>query len=59
MAQGTMTQQWTVWCNDCQQWDTVSGSKGECSKNFKEAGWKKIKGVWYCPDCAKNPQKSC
>ncbi len=53
MSDGTMTQQWTVWCGNCEVWEQTSGSKSSCSKEFRKMGWKKAKGQWTCPKCAK------
>lgn len=49
---GTMTQQWTVWCDKCWMHDTRSGNKRSCTSEFKKCGWTKKK-FWLCPVCSK------
>lgn len=52
MSAGTMTQQWTVWCCDCTDWEQVGGSKKSASNEFKKMGWVRVRSVWLCPACA-------
>lgn len=33
--------------------DFVGKTLGECEKIVHSAGWRKTKGDWYCPECAK------
>jgi len=51
---GFMSQQWTVWCGDCPEWDQLGGPKKGCEKAYKAAGWvnDRHRG-WLCPKCAK------
>ena len=52
-----MTQQWTVWCSACTQWDQASGTKKSAGNIFKMSGWKRYHGVWFCPKCGEKKEK--
>lgn len=52
---GYITTEYTVWCGyePCAEWnqDAMARSKTDAIRKWKLAGWKKIKGCWYCPKC--------
>lgn len=49
---GTITCQFTVWCNNCTKWEQVSaGCLRSAEVEFQKDGWAKIKEHWYCKDC--------
>ena len=63
VVNGIMTQQWTVWCGggsngiSCFQWEQVSGTKKSAANDFKQQGWKRYRGVWFCPKCGEKKEK--
>ena len=48
---GLMTQQWTVWCISCHNFDQISGSKSSAKREFKKSGWFLLNKKWICPRC--------
>jgi len=52
-VKGLMTQQWTVWCRDCERWDQVSGGRRSAAEEFRRMGWKRRLAGWVCGACDK------
>ena len=49
---GDIDKQYTVWCSRCAEWHQESVEKKAIFvRLIKNCGWKKIKGLWVCPDC--------
>ena len=56
MSRGVVTTEYTIWCgaSDCAHWETDAQSvkKAEAIDLWRSQGWRKIRGVWTCRDCA-------
>jgi len=63
MSQGIITREYTMWCNteDCGTWhqDSENNSAKEFAREMTKGvhGWRKIKGKFYCPNCAGTARK--
>lgn len=54
---GFISQQHTIWCGICPEWDQLSGAKKDCLRAWLMAGWERNKTAGYiCPKCK---EKSC
>lgn len=60
---GAITKSYTVWCNDAEvsespyYHETFLELNEERKTAFiqaaRQAGWRQIQGVWYCPACVR------
>lgn len=53
-CRGKITREYTVWCHDCQEWETCATEKlkKHAELVFKRPnGWRKSGGKWRCLDC--------
>ena len=55
---GDITTEHTIWCSRCEEWQTwCIRLMSDMIKATKVEGWRKIKGLWVCPDCITQAEK--
>ena len=56
MSRGCISNEYTVWCGVCQNWEReATSSKRLAIKRWHVAGWRKTsKAGWACPSCLFN-----
>jgi len=52
------TKQTTIWCDECGQWDQISGTVEFARRRLRARGWTRARaedGTYgdYCPNCSK------
>lgn len=58
MGNGTITNEYTVWCGNCNEWQQESvRNKTFAIRLFKSYGWKIRKGKWFCRECLRMETK--
>ena len=52
MSRGYISNEYTVWCGVCQNWEREAISKRLAIKRWHAAGWRKTRKTgWTCPSC--------